>query len=507
MKRLNQLMLLAATLLTIGCAEETAMPSNGKNNHQKTDTKGLTAFVEDVKGEEGVANVASTRTTAEYFDKGGTNRGLHFYWTEGDRLWVNNGTLIQDASNTISDVLVNNLTTPTGVKRTPKASFSFEGTFTAPSYPVRYTGKGNLVGDKITIKAQQNQAIANDASHIGEDGDCGIATATRSAGSNQYKFTLEHKAAYLTFLPYSTINFSNSVKVTQIKVTADKAICGQFDFNDNGIDINNRPVAMPTNQSITLTLNGGNINGFPIPTSAQIASNAATMVIAPGTYNTLTVEYTLYDQTTKGGGTMTKTYNNVTLTEGKNKKISQNLQQPPQILSYGTWHPGLYTGGTTPNVHAGMWYMHRGDPHIDTLTMTVVRLHSTAPANLIRGGLWLKKKAFIPGFTPNYAHNGVNYLKHHSPLPYMYSQINGYTVNVPIGKPADVTNYFFLVSAGFNGSALYSLNGGTRYWMGNGFDSAGDAMAQVFGTDLKPNPVVEIGSNPKTIYHMYWTYQ
>ena len=484
-----------------GCAEEAATPSNGKSNQQEPDTKGLTAFVVE-------ENDTKTRTTAEYFNNGGLNRGLHYYWTAGDRLWVNNGgTLIQDASNTISDVLTNNTTTPGGVKRASKASFSFEGTFTAQSYPVRYTGTGSTAGDKVTIKTEQKQAIANDASHIGEDGDCGTAVATKPAGGSKYFFTLKHKAAYLTFLPYSTINFSNSVKVTQIKVTADKAICGQFDFNDNGLDINNRPAATPTNQSITLTLNGGNTNGFPILTSAQIASNAATMVIAPGTYSTLTVEYTLYDQATKGGGTMTKTYSNVTLTEGKNKKISQNLQQPPQILSYsyGPWHVGLYSGGTTPNVHAGMWYMHKGDPHIDTLTMTVVRLNATAPANLIRGGLWLKKKAFIPGFTPSRAPNGANYLKHHNPLLYMYSEVNGYKVNVPIGKPADVTNYFFLMSAGFNGSTLYSGNGGTRYWMGNGFKD-GD-MGQVFGTDVKPNPVVEIGSNPKAKYQMYWTYQ
>lgn len=488
-------LLVSATLLMVACTgEDTA---NKQEQPQKQDTKGLTEFV--------VADGA-TRTTAEYFDNGGTNRGLHFYWTEDDRLWVNNGTLIQDAGNTIGQLLVDNSTTPGGVKRANKASFAFEGTFTAASYPVRYTGKDNSVGDKVTIKAQQNQAVANDAAHIATDGDCGTAIATKSVGSDKYTFTLDHKAAYVTFMPYSTINFSNSVKVTQIKVTADKAICGQFDFNDNGLDINNRPAATPTNQSITLTLNGGNTNGFPIPTSAQIASNTATMVIAPGIYSTLTVEYTLYDQTTKGGGTMTKTYNNVTLIEGKNKKISQNLQQTPQILSYGPWHTGLYTGGTTPNVHAGMWYMHKGDPHIDTLTMTVVRLNATAPANLIRGGLWLKKKASIPGFTHGHAHNGVNYLKHFSPQPYLYSDVNGYALNAPIGKPADVTNYFFLMSAGFNGSTLYSGNGSIRYWMGNACAYTG-RFGQVFAVDLKPTPNVGIGCNYMTVYMMYWTYQ
>nr|WP_238300669.1 hypothetical protein [Prevotella micans] len=148
MKRLNSSTLLIATLLLMtGCAEEAAtQQDNGKSNQQEPGTKGLTAFVVE-------ENDTKTRTTAEYFDNGGLNRGLHYYWTAGDRLWVNNGgTLIQDASNTISDVLTNNTTTPGGVKRASKASFSFEGNFTAPSYPVRYTGTGSTAGDKVTIK-------------------------------------------------------------------------------------------------------------------------------------------------------------------------------------------------------------------------------------------------------------------------------------------------------------------------------------------------------------------
>ena len=262
-KYLKTFALLAATLLIASCAEEATTPSNGRSNQQEPNTKGLTVFVVE-------ENDTKTRTTAEYFYKSETNRGLHYYWTAGDRLWVNNGgTLIQDVSNNINSKLENNPAIPSAVKRAATAKFYFNGTFTAPSYPVRYTGKGSTTGDKVTIKAQQTQTIPNDASHIGEDGDCGTAVATKPAGGGKYNFTLSHEASYITFLPYTSQGVISGAKLQKIKVSADQAICGTFDFNDNGIDIGSRPTAAPANQSIELSL-----NSFSIPNTATIATNA-----------------------------------------------------------------------------------------------------------------------------------------------------------------------------------------------------------------------------------------
>ena len=222
----NILSLLAiAGLFTFaGCAND---DTTNNNNEQEPGTEGLTSFVEEDQ---------ATRTTGEY-----DGSGLNFFWTAGDRLWVNTGTatspvLTQDSQNNINSTLVNNPTNPSAVKRVDKAKFYFAGTFTASSYPVRYTGK-NGAKDKVTIKAAQSQTVPNDASHIGEDGDFGVATATKPVGSGKYHFTLDHKAAYITFMPYTTQSVIASATVQKIRIftgnTSD-ALTGTFDLADDG---------------------------------------------------------------------------------------------------------------------------------------------------------------------------------------------------------------------------------------------------------------------------------
>ena len=155
---------------------------------------------------------------------------------------------------------------------------------------LRYTGNGNTQSDKVTIKAFQTQQTPNDASHIGTDGDCGTAKATRNGG--RYTFKLDHKAAYLTFTPYySKDELDNSVTVKSIKVTANENLAGTFDFNDNGLQTTS--VTAPS-KSVTLALTGA----FNIPKASDHNKNAAIMVVAPGTYTNFTVEYTLADSQT-----------------------------------------------------------------------------------------------------------------------------------------------------------------------------------------------------------------
>ncbi len=518
MKRLNSLTLLAATLLLIGCAEENITSRNNQQQQEEENIpEGLTAFVEDN---------SSTRTTAEYFDNGGANRGLHFYWTEGDRLWVNTGTalspvLMQDKYNNINSLLVPHPTIPTGVKRATTAKFYFEGDYNATSYPIRYTGKNNPVGNRVMIKPNQLQNNSNDASHIAESGDCGIATATKSGG--RYNFTLEHKAAYITFLPYTSQSVVSGAIVAQIKVTADKAICGLFNFNDNGIDVDNsRPTMTPVNQSITLILNNYGLTGFPIPANtANPSKNSATMVIAPGTYTYLTVDYTLYDPITNVTGIISKTYPNVTLTAGLNKKVSQNLQvtvypgngyymwdaqqhywagyewdgsnpkQPtinnqansadaPQstfntsahtprdfndITGYSDFSgvapavlPTTTYFNACPNVNECIWYAKKGDPRWDNTTLWATMGH------LCKGGMWFKKSTQIPGFNKNHAPDEtIDYTRYVNQAHY-----DNYT-GVPTGKPNNLNDYFYLPARGYyhQGKLLYlgdNNGGGGWYW-------------------------------------------
>ena len=487
-KYLKTFALLAATLLIASCAEEaTTQQDNGRSNQQEPNTKGLTVFVVE-------ENDTKTRTTAEYFYKSETNRGLHYYWTAGDRLWVNNGgTLIQDASNNIDSKLENNPAIPSAVKRAAAAKFYFNGTFTAPSYPVRYTGKGSATGDKVTIKAQQTQTIPNDASHIGEDGDCGTAVATKPAGGGKYNFTLSHEASYITFLPYTTQGVISGAKLQKIKVSADQAICGTFDFNDNGIDIGSRPTAAPANQSIELSL-----NSFSIPNTATIATNAAAMVIAPGSYTHFTVEYTLHDPITNATGVITKQYpGTVTFTKGKNKRVSQDLQVTVYGDDYYMWDaeyeywadlsgiggtnykqyqpkpgvPGDYnkrpkskaadpkrwynevdgpaaashSAKNCPNANEAWWYVQYGDARWEN------RLWATM-GHLFTGGIWLKKQSTIVADNPllvssiqdlkDKAPNGTDYTTSSS-----RAEVFGSLSLIP-PSPSDYSKYFFLPALG-----------------------------------------------------------
>ena len=112
------------------------------------------------------------------------------------------------------------------------------------------------------------------------------------------------------------------------------------------------------------------------------------IVLAPGNYSTFTVEYTLLDNGTHQGGTITKTYNNITLNAGKNKRVVADLQVP----DYTSWdNRNMWYASTTsncPNVNEMLYYMMNGDPRLDN---SLWSFHG----QLYRGGIWLKKQSVI----------------------------------------------------------------------------------------------------------------
>lgn len=495
-------MLFFTTLLFVTACVSEETTNKQTKQEQESDAEELTAFVVEEKNPQ-------TRTTGEY-----DGSGIKFYWTQYDNLWVNNGTLKKNARNTISESLRNHPTIPTAVLRTPTAKFYFLGTYTAASYPVRYTGTYNNAGDKVNIAAQQEQYIANDASHLGRSGDCGTALATKSG--SRYTFTLDHKAAYLTFLPYTMQEYFSNAVITQIKVTTEKAICGQFNFDDNGIDVDNsRPTASPVNQSIILQLNGGGNNGFPIPKDAANPSkNAAVMVLAPGTYNSFTVQYTIYDKTTSTLGTITKTYNNLTLAAGKNKRVHTNLhvkeypaydyymwdaaegqhywkgyewnnpnktlrQQPTingiTVTAYAPLpspesgsNPRGYRADTSspvppasrsakdcPNVNEMAWYCMQGDPHWDSELWACM-------GHLYGNGMWFKRKSKIPGFSAS----GYTDPNSHITTDYRTSGYPGFSNSTTQGRPTNLNDYFFLPALGsyFYLGQLFIAGIGGDFW-------------------------------------------
>lgn len=486
----------AALLALASCSNDDMVPENdGKQNVAQDEVPaGMTEFAAEEASQDGI-----TRTMGVY---GGS--GIKFYWTLGDKLWIKNtASLIQSKKEDI-----------TGTAATAK--FYFDGQYDAANYHVRYTGNGNTTSNKVTIKSEQKQATPNDGSHIGTDGDCGTAIATRKA-DGKYYFTLSHKASYITFIPYYSHEFANDVKVTKIKVTANEVLAGEFDFNINGIGQPRSTSVNPKKatpgdprKSITLTLKNGVTDGFSIPKQPDYTKNAAIMVLAPGTYNNFTVEYSLYDQATKVSGTVSKNYGTITFHVGKNKKVVADLPVPhyssdryymwdatvgqhvwkgyekyqpilnekidghyPFIASDARWYNPIgfptsasRSAANCPNANELLWYAKYGDPHWDPSIWSIMK-------HLYAGGMWLKNRSTIArdnGKNPQQfkavAPNGTNYTIASS-NPKIYEEYVTDNRNITVGKPANSSNYIFLPTFGFyyaNTGKLGRVGNRGYYW-------------------------------------------
>ena len=492
-------LLLAA--LTLGsCAnEDTATEKTAGKDTPKTGT----VFSSEAE--------PATRTSATY-----TGSGLDFYWTASDKIWVkdDNGNYNQSASDDISS----RIAAVPGSTTTDKAKFWVNGSYTGSSHKVRYTGKSG-VKDKVTIKASQTQNTPNAAAHIADDGDFGVADA--SGGPGAYNFTLNHKAAYVTFMPYTTQSvITTAAKLQKIRIytsnTSDQ-LAGTFDLADNGTLSN----GATTSNSVEL-----NVNNFSIPNVSTYATNAATMVVNPGTYSNLTIEYTLHDAVTNVTGVIEKTYSSVTFDAGKNTPVradlkvkiypandyfewdaqqhywagfewdnpipakrtqpTLNLQQnktdAPQSTTSASAHTPRdfndmqgYTMGpavtatqsavNAPNANEMLWYGEKGNPHWDNKTLWATMGH------LYTGGMWFKKQSTIA----HDEHKTLQELKEEAPDGTDYTK-NGYASgymnhNVTQGKPTNINDYFYLPGKGVyelpNNNGIFYIGGaypGGSYW-------------------------------------------
>ena len=453
----------------------------------------------------------STRTSATY-----TGSGLDFYWTASDKIWVkdDNGNYNQSASDDISS----RIAAVPGSTTTDKAKFWVNGSYTGSTHKVRYTGKSGTK-DKVTIKASQTQSTPNDAAHIADDGDFGVADA--SGGPGAYNFTLNHKAAYVTFMPYTTQSvITTAAKLQKIRIytsnTSDQ-LAGTFDLADNGTLSN----GATTSNSVEL-----NVNNFSIPNVSTYATNAATMVVNPGTYSNLTIEYTLHDAVTNVTGVITKTYPSVTLDAGKNTPVKadlkvkiypandyymwdaqqhywagyewdganpkqptldgqQNSTDAPQstysasahtprdyndimgLSSLGILQDPSYSAVGTFNINEMIWYAEKGDPHWDgnTLWATMGHLHT--------GGLWIKKQSVLASENSK----TLQQLKDKDPFGYdnrgdltstpsaTMKGSGSFTVNsIAQGIPTNINNYFYLPALGQNSFGKLYIDKVGYYW-------------------------------------------
>ena len=431
----------------------------------------------------------STRTSATY-----TGSGLDFYWTANDKIWVkdDNNTYHQSSED---DIAARIAAVP-GSTTTAKAKFWVNGTYTGSTHKVRYTGNSGA-SDKVIIKASQTQSTPNNAAHIAEDGDFGVADAT---GSGKYSFTLNHKAAYVTFMPYTAQGVIAGAKLQKIRIytnnTSDQ-LAGKFDLADNGTLSN----GTATSNSVEL-----NVSNFSIPSVSTYATNGATMVVKPGTYTNLTIEYTLYDAVTNVTGVIEKTYPSVTFDAGKNTPVKadlkvkiypandyfewdaqqhywagfewdnpnpanrtqptlngqQNKTDAPQSTDNSPAHtprdyndiagyndptgvaPAVkasHSAINAPNANEMLWYGEKGNPHWDSKTLWATMGH------LYTGGMWFKKQSTIV----HDEHKTLQELKEKAPDGTDYTK-NGYNghmdYNISQGKPTKLNDYFYLPAKG-----------------------------------------------------------
>ena len=513
--KINKFTSLFATCLLMGltaCSNDNVSDADYSNSAKDKDLTGKTSF--------SITSEAKTRTSGVY------NSGVDFYWTPNDNIWVNSGST---TSPTLTASSSNNITSTT-----TSAKFYFDGTYTAASYPVRYTGNASTSGNTVTIATSQNQDEANNATQLGTVGDCGVGTATRQTDGS-YKFTLSHKASYITFMPYySKEELDASAVVTQIKVEAanDEKLAGTFNFSDNGLGAANSS----SSNSVTLTLNGtSSTTGFPIPTTATASKNAAIMVVAPGTYSTFKVTYTLYDSVTGTKSTISYTYSDINCTAGKNQVIKTDLgmatytsrktnyymwdaksnywngyesSQPLLNDAVNTndakssmdtrWYNTAFTNMVQtkainsckdePTFEALTWYIGAGSPQLDNKTLWVFANH------LYVGGIWLKKKSKISDFSSEENYSGTNTWSSGKDIKF--------TVTVS-GKPESSvrSDYFYLPALGqYKKGKLTDLGKKGYYWastpnpVNNGPESADygkviSANCLRFGIDTQLNNV------------------
>ena len=472
------------TLAFASCAnEEIAQNPNGKDYDAS-----LTTFS---------TGDPTTRTSME---SNGT-----FYWESGDKIWVkdDNGAW-QQSSNA-----------PT--EKTASFEFKVPGKFTKSStYKVYYPGQnGNK--DQVSIAASQSQAEPNTTTHFGASGDCGIADAAWSNVKNGFAFTLDHKAAYLLFLPRTANTILHDCYLTKVEVNSDNDITSTYTLNPTTGEL----TGTGTGKQIIVSTGGSGAyaNGFPLKnTATSAATNGAYVVIKPGTH-ILKIRYWVKDVATGTEGTITKTLSSAIYEQNKYYNITANLDvkdydgdhyymwdaqqqywygyewtrhlsgntgQPtlnynsssnyPQSNSdvsrwynesypgYGVSNPATHTScKDLPNVNEMTWYAAKGEPRWDADELW------TTMGHLYKGGMWFKKKANISGFNPNTAEDGTDWRT--------TSKNQEWSASLTLPSAAEAGNYFYLPALGWYDSGRLSSVG----YMGIYWSSSAHSIEIVWG--------------------------
>jgi putative lipoprotein len=372
---------------------------------------------------------------------------LNLLWNAYDVIWAK-------TSSAPTGWVRNSYSNLYGTRTSNEVVFGFNDRLTEDSYLVRYTGEGGegFSYDKVTIPSEQRKiGIQNDPYYFFLHGDCGVAVARKDKLTGRYKFQLEHKAAYIGIAPHSS-NYSMIVRkyspkfwVKSIKVTADQAICGTFNFNDDGIDLTSRPAATEQNKSITTS-------GCLMPDKFDRIGeleNASVIVLAPGTYGTVKVEYVVGTDEDPYV-TVTREYKNVTFTAGKVKWMRPDFRAE---LCFKTYLDDRRVK-KCPNVNELRWLIEKGDPHIGKFYYSPGINSEGGLSAAFSRGIWIKKLSVIA------KENGktVEQLKAAAPDGANYEVKGGAPktiTDLPSDLPNNMGDYLFLPATSWYGDDYF----------------------------------------------------
>ena len=461
----------AALLFAASCANDDV----AQNEKQKKDNTpaGATVFTGTSQPE------TTTRTAILNHTKGA---GASVNWSSTDKIWVKDDGGHWQQSGAVTFPVATNKA---------QGIFALSGTYTGATHDILYTNK-TISGTQpqVEIKKEQSQSAPNNFDHAGESGDFGIATA------NNYKFTLNHKAAYLCFIPRSSNPYVNRSKLFKVEIMSDDDIAGTYNIAANGT------LTLASSGSKTITVTTG--SGFDIDNSTEdMSKNATYAVVAPGTH-TFRVRYWLRNTTDNPAGPIEGTVSKIitlNCTAGSIQDVTANLDphdydgehyymwdaqnqywaghsssQPkinggssndyPQNSSdtNNRWYNESYPGNgvsnpathtsfnNVPNVNEMTWYASAGDPRWDADELW------TTMGHLYKSGMWFKKKADISGYNANTAFDGTDW------------RTNGnghmwWSISNTLPAAADASNYFYCPNLGYYNTGQLLGIGGYGYYL------------------------------------------
>ena len=471
----------AALLFAASCANDDV----AQENKQKKDNipAGTTVFTGTSQTE------ATTRTAILNHTKGA---GASVNWSSTDKIWVKDDGGHWQQSGAVTFPVATNKA---------QGVFALSGTYTGATHDILYTNKAvSGTQPQVEIKTTQTQSAPNNFDHAGESGDFGIAAGNKTG--DIYKFTLNHKAAYLCFIPRSSNPYVNRSKLFKVEIMSDDDIAGTYDIAANGA------LTLASGGSKTITVTTG--SGFAIDNSADdMSKNATYAVVAPGTHK-FRIRYWLRNTTDNPAGPIEGTVSKIVTLNctagsihditanldphdydgdhyymwdaqnqywkgyewnqgGSQPTISQGLTGATSSNDYAQsstdsrwYHEGGGLGrfdatqscATLPNVNELTWYADKGKPCWDGDELW------TTMGHLYKGGIWFKKKSVLQAeghYNSNTAYDGTDWRTNRN--------WKNWSVSQTPPSAAEAGNYFYLPTLGsYVSNRLSNVGGYGNYW-------------------------------------------